>query len=154
MNVLVISVYFLHPTATESTRFSSILVSPLTKHLQGIFKTGSDGMQDIQNNSWKEKIKPKIIPIIYKPHFFQSFAWALPGNSYRQTHITTAIWKETNKKTSRNASWKDFSKQQPNNLHIPQGKKIKPETKKKNKTTNKQTNKPQLKKTPEIMCYL
>lgn len=26
-------------------------------------------------------------------------------------------------KTSRNASWKDFSKQQPNNLHIPQGKK-------------------------------
>lgn len=101
MNVLVISVYFLHPTATESTHFSPIFVSPFTKHLQGIFKTGSDGMQDIQKKLLKEKIKPKIIPIIYKPHFFQSFAWALPGNSYRQTHVTTAIWRETNKQTNR-----------------------------------------------------
>lgn len=55
MNVLVISVYFLHPTATESTHFSSILVSPFTKHLQGIFKTGSDGMQDIQKNSQRKR---------------------------------------------------------------------------------------------------
>lgn len=45
--------------------------------------------------------------------------------------------KQTNEKTSRNASWKDFSKQQPNNLHIPQGKRIKLETKQKNKTRNK-----------------
>lgn len=53
-------------------------------------------------------------------------------------------------KTSRNASWKDFSKQQPNNLHIPQGKKNNNKNQK-NKTTNKPNPN---KKTPEIMCYL
>lgn len=51
MNVLVISVYFLRPTAIQGTQFLSTLISPFTEHLQGTFKTGSDGMQDIQKNS-------------------------------------------------------------------------------------------------------
>lgn len=83
--------------------------------------------------------------------------------------ITWDLWKtnmvlqlskgeRTNMETSRNASWKDFSKQQPNNLHIPQGKKKDTKQKKWNKT-----NKPQLKKKEKkekrkhnikIMCYL
>lgn len=50
-NVLVISLYFLHCTAIQGTQFLSTLISPFTKHLQGTFKTGSDGMQDIQKNS-------------------------------------------------------------------------------------------------------
>lgn len=55
MNVLVISVYFLHPAATESTHFLFSLDSPFTKYLKGIFKTGSDGMQNIQKNSWRKR---------------------------------------------------------------------------------------------------
>lgn len=52
MNVLVISIYFIHPTARQGTQFLSTLISPFTKHLQGTFKIGSDGMQDTQ----KEKV--------------------------------------------------------------------------------------------------
>lgn len=55
MNLLVISVNFLHSTAKESTHFSSILDSPFTKYLKGILKTGPDGMQDIQKNSWRKR---------------------------------------------------------------------------------------------------
>lgn len=95
INVLVILVYILHPTPIQGTRFSSALISPFTKQLQGAFRTGSDGMQDIQKNSWRKRWKKIIIPIIYKPNFFQSFAWVLRGTSYRQTHLTTAVWRET-----------------------------------------------------------
>lgn len=55
MNVSVISVYFLHPTAIQGTQFLSTLISPFTKHLQGTFKTGSGGMQDIQKNSRRKR---------------------------------------------------------------------------------------------------
>lgn len=60
---------------------SCLLISPFTKHLQGNFKTDSDGMWDIHYNSWKIK---KKITIIYKPNFFQRFPWVLRGTSYRE----------------------------------------------------------------------
>lgn len=83
--------------------------------------------------------------------------------------ITWDLWKtnmvlqlskgeRTNMETSRNASWKDFSKQQPNNLHIPQGKKKRHKTEKmkQNKQTpiKKKRKKEKRKHNIKIMCYL
>lgn len=98
MNVLVISLYFLHPTATESTRFSSILDSPFTKYLKGIFKTDSDGMQDIQKNSWRIKDKTKNNPNYLQTTFLSKFCMSITWELL-QTNTHYYSYLEGNKQT-------------------------------------------------------
>lgn len=113
---------------------SCLLISPFTKHLQGNFKTDSDGMWDIHYNSWK--IKKKL----------QLFTNQISSKGFHECYVgplteKTQNYRETNMKTRRNASWNDFSTQQPNNLHIPQGKIKTNKTEKQNKETlNKKNN--------------
>lgn len=148
MNVSVISVYFLHPTAIQGTQLLSTLISPFTKHLQGTFKTASDGMQDIQKNSRRKRFKKKK----YSQLFTNQISSKVLHEYYvgpltdKHTLLQLSGGKQTDVKTSRNASWKDFSKQQPNNLHIPQGKK------KQNRKTKLQTNKQTPIKKPQRSC--
>lgn len=97
----------------------------------------------------KTKNNPNYLQTTFLPKFCMSITWELlQTNTHYYSYLEGN--KQTNEKTSRNASWKDFSKQQPNNLHIPQGKEIK-QNQKQNRKTKLQTNQPQ-QKNPQRSC--
>lgn len=153
MNVLVISLYFLHPTATESTRFSSIVDSPFTKYLKGIFKTDSDGMQDIQKNSWRIKDKTKNNPNYLQTTFLSKFCMSITWELLQtNTHYYSYLEgnKQTRKPVEMHPERTSLNSSQITCTFLREKNKKTPEKqKKKNKTTNKQT---PIKKKPQRSC--
>lgn len=97
VNVLVISVYFLHPTAIPGTQFLSTLISPFTEHLQGTFKMvlmACKTSRKTPEGKDKKINNPNYLQTKFLPKFCMSLTWDL-----LQTNTHYYNYPEGNKQT-------------------------------------------------------